>query len=92
MINGLGSGALKLNSICLPDVTTLEEKALYDSCSYNLTHVELTAKGTITLGRDVFIDFYTDDIDLVLDKDKQSEVTGGNTWQGYTFKSVTFVD
>ena len=29
-------------------------------------------------------------IDLVLNKNKESEVTNGNEWKGFTFKSISF--
>lgn len=78
-----------MTSVKLPKATSIGADAFYD-CSA-LTRLELTAEGTITLGDDVLREDYTSQIDLVLNKDKQSEVSG-NVWQGYTFKSVTFVD
>lgn len=83
------SGCVKLTSLSLPNATIINRYAFTLS---HITSLTLTAEGTFTLGNEILANVNTNNIDLVLNTDKQSEVTDGNTWQGYTFKSITFVD
>lgn len=67
-------------------------------CANSLTELRLTARGTISVTTDAsaasdktFYSAPTTQIDLYLNRDKQSEVNNGNTWNGCVFKSITFV-
>ena len=75
----------------------------WSNCS-KLETLELTAAGDFTLSNNLFADTPTGQINLVLNKDKESQVTqnddGTATWKTtnrnggkleYTFKAITFV-
>ncbi|MBO5716268.1 MAG: leucine-rich repeat domain-containing protein [Clostridia bacterium] len=84
------SACAQLTSVKLPKVTLIENGAFL-GCSKLATAV-LNAEGSITLGTSVFgasEECFAENIDLVLNLDKQNDVTD-NTWNGYTFKSVQF--
>ncbi|MBR2381604.1 MAG: leucine-rich repeat protein [Clostridia bacterium] len=84
------SACVDLTSVNLPKATSISGGAFL-GCT-KLTSVVLTAEGTVTLGTSVFgasDQCLAENIDLVLNLDKQSEVTD-NIWNGYTFKSVQF--
>ena len=86
----LEANALSLpnvQAVYLPTVTEWEIWGIWNA--YNITTLVLTAPGTITAD---FFDLYTENIDLTLHKDKESEVTNGNQWCGETWKSITFAE
>ena len=85
-----------------PKATTIDYYP-WGNCS-KLETLELTAAGGFTLGNNLFANTPTGQINLVLNKDKESQVTqngdGTATWKTtnsnggkleYTFKSITFV-
>ena len=87
-----------LISARFPKVTTIENAGLMIGYSFNPESVslELTAEDDITFnGKSHFnveSQNYSTKVDLVLHSNKQDEVTDGNQWKGYTFKSITFKD
>ena len=87
-----------LTSARFPKVTTIENAGLMIGYSFNPESVslELTAEDDITFnGKSHFnveSQNYSTKVDLVLHSNKQDEVTDGNQWKGYTFKSITFKD
>ena len=106
--NGDNTDPTALKTLNLPDAVTLEVNALSLPNvqavylpkvtewviwgiwnAYNITTLVLTAPGTITAD---FFDLDTENIDLTLHKDKESEVTNGNQWCGETWKSITFAE
>ena len=89
-----------LASCSAPKATTIDYYP-WGNCS-KLETLELTAAGDFTLGNNLFAYTPTEQIDLVLNKDKESQVTqnddGTATWKTtnsnggkleYTFKSIT---
>lgn len=80
-----------LTTAKLPSATSIGDMAFH---STNITHLELTADDSISIHEDAlgYPNTFSADIDLVLNKNKQSEVTDGTTWNGFTFKSITFAD
>ncbi|MBQ6999757.1 MAG: leucine-rich repeat protein [Oscillospiraceae bacterium] len=91
-----------LVSCSAPKATTIDYYP-WGNCS-RLETLELTAAGGFTLGNNLFANTPTGQINLVLNKDKESQVTqnadGTATWKTtnsnggkleYTFKSITFV-
>lgn len=86
----LKANALSLpnvQAVYVPKVTEWEIWGIWNA--YNITTLVLTAPGTITAN---FLALDTEDIDLTLHKDKESEVTNGNQWCGETWKSITFAE
>jgi hypothetical protein len=86
----LESSALSLpgvQAVYLPKVTEWEIRGIWNAD--NITTLVLTAPGTITAN---FLALDTENIDLTLHKDKESEVTNGNQWCGETWKSITFAE
>ena len=88
-----------LVSCSAPKATTIGAYP-WGNCS-NLETLELTAAGDITISNNYFANTLTWQINLVLNKDKESQVTqnddGTATWNikdgygnFYTFKSITF--
>lgn len=86
-----------LTSARFPKVTTIEHAGLMIGYSFNPESVslELTAEDDITFNGSSHFNVesqnYSTKVDLVLHSNKQDEVTDGNQWKGYTFKSITFV-
>lgn len=86
-----------LISARFPKVTTIENAGLMIGYSFNPESVslELTAEDDITFNGNSHFNVesqnYSTKVDLVLHSNKQDEVTDGNQWKGYTFKSITFV-
>ena len=86
-----------LTSARFPKVTTIENAGLMIGYSFNPESVslELTAEDDITFNGNSHFNVesqnYSTKVDLVLHSNKQDEVTDGNQWKGYTFKSITFV-
>ena len=91
-----------LVSCSAPKATTIDSYP-WGNCS-KLETLELTAAGDFTLYNNLFVYTPTGQINLVLNKDKESQVTqnddGTATWKApniqggnhvYTFKSITFV-
>ena len=91
-----------LVSCSAPKATTIDSYP-WGNCS-KLETLELTAAGNFTLYNNLFVYTPTGQINLVLNKDKESQVTqnddGTATWKApniqggnhvYTFKSITFV-
>ncbi|MBO7231354.1 MAG: leucine-rich repeat protein, partial [Bacteroidaceae bacterium] len=89
-----------LVSCSAPKATTIGAYP-WGNCS-KLETLELTAAGDITISNNYFANTMTGQINLVLNKDKESQVTqnddGTATWNikdgygnFYTFKSITFV-
>ena len=89
-----------LESCSAPKATTIDYYP-WGNCS-KLETLELTAAGGFTLGNNLFANTPTGQINLVLNKDKESQVTqnadGTATWKTtnsnggnleYTFKSIT---
>ena len=76
-----------VQAVYLPKVTEWEIWGIWNA--YNITTLVLTAPGTITAD---FFGLDTENIDLTLHKDKESEVTNGNQWCGETWKSITFAE
>ena len=76
-----------VQAVYLPKVTEWEIWGIWNA--YDITTLVLTASGTITA--DIF-DLDTENIDLTLHKDKESEVTNGNQWNGGTWKSISFAE
>ena len=86
----LEANALSLpnvQAVYLPKVTEWVIWGIWNA--YNITTLVLTAPGTITAD---FFGLDTENIDLTLHKDKESEVTNGNQWCGETWKSITFAE
>ena len=87
-----------LTSARFPKVTTIEHAGLMIGYSFNPESVslELTAEDDITFNGSSHFNVesqnYSTKVDLVLHSNKQDEVTDGNQWKGYTFKSITFKD
>ena len=80
-----------LTSVKLPKATGIDHQAFLGS--KNITYLELTAEGNITLGTDVFgipSQNFSDKVDLLLHSNKLGEVDG-LTWNGYTFRSIEFL-
>ena len=76
-----------VQAVYLPKVTEWVIWGIWNA--YNITTLVLTAPGTITAD---FWGLDTENIDLTLHKDKESEVTNGNQWCGETWKSITFAE
>ena len=89
-------------SLTAPKATTIDSYP-WGNCS-KLETLELTAAGDFTLSNNLFANTPKGQINLVLNKDKESQVTqnadGTATWKTtnrnggkleYTFKSITFV-
>lgn len=94
-----------LVSCSAPKATTIDYYPWGSNGTSKLERLELTAVGNFTLGNNLFAYTLTEQIDLVLNKDKETQVTqnedGTATWKTtnsnggkleYTFKSITFVD
>ena len=87
-----------LTSARFPKVTTIENAGLMIGYSFNPESVslELTAEDDITFNGNSHFNVesqnYSTKVDLVLHSNKQDEVTDGNQWKGYTFKSIAFKD
>ena len=87
-----------LTSARFPKVTTIDNAGLMIGYSFNPESVslELTAEDDITFNGNSHFNVesqnYSTKVDLVLHSNKQDEVTDGNQWKGYTFKSITFKD
>ena len=87
-----------LTSARFPKVTTIEHAGLMIGYSFNPESVslELTAEDDITFNGSSHFNVesqnYSTKVDLVLHSNKQDEVTDGNQWKGYTFRSITFKD
>ncbi|MBP3567790.1 MAG: Ig-like domain-containing protein [Lachnospiraceae bacterium] len=79
--------APKLEAVYAPKVTEWEVWAVWNDYEAMNTII-LSAPGTITAN---FTGLNTENIDLVLNCDKKNDVTDGTTWQGETWKSITFV-
>ena len=103
-VTTIGGGAFMYNynlvSCSAPKVTTIGFYP-WGNCS-RLETLELTAAGDFTLSNNLFANTPTGQINLVLNKDKESQVTqnddGTATWKApniqggnhvYTFKSIT---
>ena len=93
-----------LVSCSAPKATTIDYYPWGSNGTSKLERLELTAVGDFTLGNNLFAYTPTEQIDLVLNKDKETQVTqnedGTATWKTtnsnggkleYTFKSITFV-
>ncbi len=93
-----------LVSCSAPKATTIDYYPWGSNGTSKLERLELTVAGDFTLGNNLFAYTPTEQIDLVLNKDKESQVTqnddGTATWKTtnsnggkleYTFKSITFV-
>ena len=76
-----------VQAVYLPKVTEWVIWGIWNAD--NITTLVLTAPGTITAD---FYELDTENIDLTLHKDKESEVTNGNQWCGETWKSITFAE
>jgi hypothetical protein len=76
-----------VQAVYVPKVTEWEIWGIWNAD--NITTLVLTAPGTITAN---FLALDTEDIDLTLHKDKESEVTNGNQCCGETWKSITFAE
>lgn len=94
-----------LVSCSAPKATTIDYYPWGSNGTSKLERLEFTAVGDFTLGNNLFAYTPTEQIDLVLNKDKESQVTqnedGTATWTTtneyggsltYTFKSITFAD
>lgn len=92
-----------LVSCSAPKATTIDYYPWGSNGTSKLERLELTAVGDFTLGNNLFAYTPTEQIDLVLNKDKETQVTqnedGTATWKTtnsnggkleYTFKSITF--
>lgn len=79
-----------LEAIYLPNVTSISAWGLDELDALNT--LVLSAEGTIAFSNFSTISLPFANIDLTLNKDKESEVTNGNEWMGKTWKSITFVD
>ena len=86
---------LEVNALSLPNVQAVYLPKVTEWVIWgiwnadNITTLVLTAPGTITAD---FFGLDTENIDLTLHKDKESEVTNGNQWCGETWKSITFAE
>lgn len=104
----IGGGAFENNynlvSCSAPKATTIDYYPWGSNGTSKLERLELTAVGDFTLGNNLFAYTPTEQIDLVLNKDKESQVTqnddGTATWATTsqyggsltdTFKSITLV-
>lgn len=91
-------GIWTLTSAKFPKVTTIEDAGLLIGAAFSPESfpLELIAEGDITFNGDSHFNVesqnYSTKVDLVLHSNKQDEVTDGNQWKGYTFKSITFKD
>ena len=98
---GMFAGTSTLSSAKFPKVTTIEQGGLLIGGVFKPENnptpfpLELTAEGDITFNGSYHFNVesqnYSGKVDLVLHSNKQDEVTNGNQWKGYTFKSITFV-
>ena len=99
--HGMFAGTWTLSSAKFPKVTTIEQGGLLIGAIFKPENnptpfpLELTAEGDITFNGSYHFNVesqnYSGKVDLVLHSNKQDEVTNGNQWKGYTFKSITFV-
>lgn len=79
-----------LTSVKLPKVTRINEFT-FKNCSA-LRELVLTSKQEITLSPSIAgMGFNPANCELTLDISKEGEVSAGNIWQGYTWKSINFV-
>ncbi|MBQ7387023.1 MAG: leucine-rich repeat domain-containing protein [Clostridia bacterium] len=78
-----------LSKAWLPKATDIGNMAFSHS---SLKYLELTAEGDISIHEDAlgFPTTFSESIELLLNVSKKSEVTDGTTWNGFTFKSITF--
>lgn len=81
------SGCTSLTSVNLPKGSIIGQYA-FENCP--ITNLTLSTEGTIFLLGNTFTN--SENINLVLNSNKQSNVTDGVTWNGYTFKSITFAN
>ena len=98
---GMFAGTSTLSSAKFPKVTIIEQGGLLIGGVFKPENnptpfpLELTAEGDITFNGSYHFNVesqnYSGKVDLVLHSNKQDEVTNGNQWKGYTFKSITFV-
>ena len=85
-----------LTTVIAPKVTSIGP-SIFQNCP-NITNVTLSAVEDITIDEYAWNSepegqeptSVNEQIDLVLNKNKESEVTNGNEWKGFTFKSISF--
>ncbi len=80
------SGCASLTSVALPKVTDIGGIVFWN-CTH-LERLELTSPDAIVMGDNVFSGAPTENIDLVLNRNKSGEIINGTTWNGYEFNSV----
>lgn len=86
----------ELISVDAPNVSSVGAYA-FTGCA-KIQTLKLTTKEDITIDENAWNRkteeeepaSVNEQIDLVLNKEKESEVTNGNVWKGFTFKSITF--
>ena len=90
------SGTATLTSAKFPNVTKINDAGLLIGGRINTDfQLELTAEDDISIGRNAFNMSqisYSKNINLVLNANKKNQVTDGTTWNGYTFKTITFAE
>lgn len=85
---------LEMNALALPNVQTVYAPKVTEWtiwgiwCASHITTIVLTAPGDITAD---FLELNTKNINLTLNKDKESEVDG-NRWKDQTWNSISFAD
>ena len=88
---------LGLTAVNLPSATSIGATAFANTKdNANGYTLYLNAEGDITIASDAFFtsqvtSALTKQVDLVLNSDKQSKVSG-KTWNGYQWKSIRFID
>jgi len=80
------AGCTSLTSVALPKVTDIGGIVFWN-CT-QLERLELTSPDAIVMGDNVFSGAPTENIDLVLNRNKAGEIINGTTWNGYEFNSV----
>lgn len=93
---GLFDNCPALTTVIAPKATSIGPY-IFQNCP-NITNVTLSTVEDITIDGNAWkselegqeLTSVNEQIDLVLNKNKESEVTNGNEWKGFTFKSITF--
>lgn len=87
------------NCLLLKNVSAPKTNCICDGVFSNCTSletVELTTEEEITMDENAWNSeesegmAINEQVNLVLNKNKESEVTNGNEWKGFTFKSISF--
>lgn len=93
---GLFDNCPALTTVIAPKATSIGSY-IFQNCP-NITNVTLSTVEDITIDGNAWkselegqeLTSVNEQIDLVLNKEKESEVTNENVWKGFTFKSISF--